>query len=429
MLTLRSALVGLLTVLALGSASAQTPDLPARVQSAARALGPQFSDLRLRFGTNGALDVTGEIQTRPFVVRFPANWNGSVVLFAHGYALPGTPEATPSADVDPSGGVLTTAYGQGYATAYSAYDKTGYAVRSGVVNTLALKKWLDGVGVKRAYITGASMGGNITVALIERYPNEFAGALAACGVVAGWSAEERYLIDFRAVYDYFTRNLPGALRLLALPGAGQLTVANPAYTLDAVQKSVGALFLGAAVNPQLKSVIEQISAVTGASPDPVSFITALGALSYGLTDNLLTQGGSAYSNVNKVYKGSLDDAALNSGIERVTAAPAATAYLNAWYTPTGHFTAKLLTYHNTVDPLVPYLFEPEFAAIVARAGNSANLVQQLVDSKPVDLADLKNSGPSHCYFSAAENAAAWNELRAWVEEGVKPENGKNITQK
>lgn len=406
--------------------SRQAPSLADRVRAAAAALGPQFSDLQLTPAENGALDVTGSIQTRPFAARFPAGWNGSVVLFAHGYAAPGSVETVPSPAQDPSGGLLTAAYAQGYATAYSAYDKTGYAVRSGVVSTLALRQWLDGVGLKRAYITGASMGGNVTVALAELYPNAFVGALPYCGVVAGWSAEERYLIDFRAVYDSFTRKLPAPL---ALPGAGQLTVARPDYSLEAVQQSVGALFQGAASNPQLRSIIGQIAAVTGAQPDPISFITALGGLSYGLTDILQTQGGNAYSNEGKVYQGSLDDAALNSGIERVTAVPAATAYLRAWYTPTGKFSARMLSVHNTSDPLVPYLFEPEFAAIVAAAGNSANLVQQVVDPKPVNLADLKNSGPAHCYFSPAELGTAWNELRAWVEEGVKPEGGRNITQK
>ncbi len=411
------------------SACAQTTaasTLESRVRAAATALGPQLTDLQLTPGQNGALDVTGRIQTRPFAARFPANWNGQAVLFAHGYALPGSVETTPTPDRDPSGGLLTAAYQEGYAVASSAYDKTGYAVRSGVTSTLALKQWLDGVGLKRAYITGASMGGNVTVALAELYPNEFAGALPYCGVVAGWSAEERYLIDFRAVYDYFTRNLPAPI---ALPGAGNLTVARPDFTLQAVQQSVGTLFAGAAQSPQLQGVIGQIAAVTGAQPDPISFITALGGLTYGLTDNLQTQGGSAYSNEGTVYKGSLDDAALNAGVERVKATPDATAYLNAWYTPTGRFSAKMLSIHNTSDPLVPYLFEPEFKGIVAAAGNSANLVQQVVDPKPVNLADLQNSGPAHCYFSPAELGTAWNELRAWVEQGVKPQDGKNITQK
>ena len=416
----------LLTACAAGAQTTAATSLDARVRAAARALGPQLSDLKLVPGPNGALDVTGRLQTRPFAVRFPANWNGQAVFFAHGYATPGSVEVVPSPSQDPSGGLLTTAYGQGYATATSAYDKTGYAVRSGVVSTLALKEWLDGVGLKRAYITGASMGGNVTVALAELYPNEFAGALPYCGVVAGWSAEERYLIDFRAVYDFFTKELPAPI---ALPGAGNLTAVRSDYTLDTVQRSVGALFLGAAQNPQLKAVIGQIASVTGAQADPISFITALGGLSYGLTDILQTQGGSAYSNETTVYKGSLNDAALNEGVERVPATPAASAYLKAWYTPTGRFSLKMLSIHNTVDPLVPYAFEPEFARLVAAAGNSANLVQQTVDPKPVNLTDLQNSGPTHCYFSPTELGIAWNELRAWVEQGVKPQGGKNITQK
>ena len=40
---------------------------------------------------------------------------------------------------------------------------------------------LDRLGVTRTYIAGGSMGGTITVALIEQHPNDFAAALAACG--------------------------------------------------------------------------------------------------------------------------------------------------------------------------------------------------------------------------------------------------------
>ena len=131
----------------------------------------------------------------------------------------------------------------------------------------------------------------------------------------------------------------------------------------------------------------------------------------------------------KIYSGSANDTALNAGVQRIALAAndTSSAYLDANYTPTGRFTAKMLSFHNLSDPLVPYSFEPEFKAVVAAAGNSANLVQQIVQPKAVD--NTATTGPNHCYFSKKEVVGAWNDLRTWVENGVKPTDGKDITNK
>ena len=76
---------------------------------------------------------------------------------------------------------------------------------------------------------------------------------------------------------------------------------------------------------------------------------------------------------------------------------------------------------------MPYRLQEEFAALVERAGDRANLVTQVVDARPVNLLSLRDSGPVHCDFSEAQLGSAWNDLRVWVERGVRPEEGKNIT--
>ena len=153
---------------------------------------------------------------------------------------------------------------------------------------------------------------------------------------------------------------------------------------------------------------------------------------YGLDDYVKTTGGLGYSNAGKKYAGTGNDAIdadLNAKIQRLVlpAGDTSATYLNANYTPTGRFSAKMLSFHNTSDPLVPYSFEPEFRATVAAAGNSANLVQQTVKPGAFDPKDVY--GPDHCYFSQKEVVGAWNDLRNWVEKGVKPEDGKDITNK
>ncbi|MFC4427877.1 alpha/beta hydrolase family protein [Deinococcus navajonensis] len=375
---------------------------------------------------DGGLNVSGTLAGNVFAVRVPANWNHQSMLYAHGYVTPapGATEKAPTPATDPAFGLLTTAYNQGYAAADTAYAKVGYAVKEGVEANKALRDMLVAAGSTKQYMTGVSMGGNITVAMIEKYPNDFSGALSLCGVNPGWASEMRYLFDVRVVYDYLTKGTP-----YALPGNGDALTPNAAYTIQAVQQSVIGLFTAAGKgDATAKAIIGQLASVTGVSADPVSLITALASTVYGLSDLLNTAGGAGYSNVGRVYTGSLNDAALNAGVQRVSGSAASQAYLAANYTATGKFNAKLLTVHNLSDPLVPYLLEPEFAAIVKAAGNSANLVQQVVDAKPVNLADPATSGPAHCYFTPAQVSTAWNELRGWVDQGVRPPNGANITR-
>ncbi len=390
--------------------------------AAARLRPARVTDLRVDEGATG-LTVTGRIDNLNFVARIPARWNRQSVLFAHGYVTPGQPE-TVSADRDPAGGLGTLVNAQGYAYAYSAYAKAGYAVQSGVQATQNLKRFLDLVGSTRAYATGASMGGNIVMALVEKYPDDYVGGMPFCGVTGGWGEEIRYLTDFRVVYDFFTRGTP-----YALPGADNILAPTAAFTQQLLQQRLTALFTDAAasqdaaVKANARNIVGRVAAATGANPDPTSFVTALAGFGYGLQDYLVTTGGNGYGNVGKVYRtlGDATDAALNEGVLRVTADPRASAYLTQWYRPTGQFRAKVLSFHNVVDPLVPFQHAAILKDTVTRAGNAANLVQQTVAAN--------TAAPRHCDFTPGQVTFAWNELRAWVDGGARPQDGLDITAK
>lgn len=409
-----------------GPTSGHDPDLSARFTAAAQAAG--VKNLTFTRRRDGGLSLTGTLNAQPFAVRVPPRWNGQGVLWAHGYVLPSATEKVPNPALDPSAlgaqaGVLSAAYAQGFATADSAYAKTGYAVREGAEATHALQAFLRRAGVERQYLSGASMGGNVVVSLIERFPTAYVGALSLCGVTPGWRSEMAYLLDFRVVYDALTAGTP-----YALPVVGDLTRPDPAFTQDAVNRAVGALFLDQLRgNVQARRIVNQVARVTGAARDPISFIVPLSIALVGLEDITRSLGGLGYSNAARAYVGSADDAALNRSVVRFTASPESGAALDAGYTATGKFSTKLLSVHNLSDPLVPYRLQEEFTALVERAGNRTNLVTQVVDAKPVNLLSPKNSGPAHCYFTSGQLSSAWNDLRGWVERGVRPEDGKNIT--
>ena len=186
------------------------------------------------------------------------------------------------------------------------------------------------------------------------------------------------------------------------------------------------LFTLAQSTPGFASIIGQIANVTGANPDPKSFVSTPIPTPV-LEDYLATTGGNGYSNIGKVYSGSANDAALNAGVERIAALPAATAYLKANYTTTGAFTTKVLTIHNLIDPVVRYQVEAILKARAAAHNNSTNLSQQVVDPQTVNPTNPFAGGPTHCYFSPSQIAFAWGELQNWVIRGVKPTDGLNIT--
>ena len=61
-----------------------------------------------------------------YLIQVPAKWNGTLVLYSHGYVVPGS--SNPAKDVgDPiTGGYLLA---NGYALAGSSYATTGWAIQ------------------------------------------------------------------------------------------------------------------------------------------------------------------------------------------------------------------------------------------------------------------------------------------------------------
>jgi hypothetical protein len=87
-------------------------------------------------------------------VEVPANWNGKLVMWAHGYRGTGL-ELT--VDDHPLRAFLLAS---GYAWAASSYSKNDYDPAQGAKDTHALTQLFNGLAGKpsRTYITGASMG-------------------------------------------------------------------------------------------------------------------------------------------------------------------------------------------------------------------------------------------------------------------------------
>src|SRR4051794_24191409 len=84
-------------------------------------------------GNGGAAVLTGTLASgATWEARVPENWNGTLVLYGHGFRAPG---ANPAWDekMDPTFAELAR---RGYAVAASSYSKTGWALGTAVQDQL-----------------------------------------------------------------------------------------------------------------------------------------------------------------------------------------------------------------------------------------------------------------------------------------------------
>ena len=105
-------------------------------------------------------------------IEVPDNWNGDLVLYAHGYAGTGDLLAVQN----PSNSFRAHLIAQGYAWAASSYRANGYVPGTGAEDTYDLLKIFKQVVGKddekgkfnRVYLYGVSMGGHVIGRMIEK---------------------------------------------------------------------------------------------------------------------------------------------------------------------------------------------------------------------------------------------------------------------
>jgi len=343
-------------------------------------------------------------------IEVPANWNGELVLWAHGYRGNGLELTVDDHPLRP----LLLAYG--FAWAASSYSKNAYDPAQGAKDTHALGQFFNGKFGRpsRTYITGASMGGHVTAVVAEQWPNSYAGAMPICGVLGDYELFD-FFLDFNVAAQ-------------ALSGVGAQFPFAPDYlptTVPATKAELGAFFpfVLNTEGGQLKALTELRSGGVrpvfeqgflywnGLAGD---FLFGLGA---SIGDGTLPRHpGVAVDNTDVLYQfdgnpgQTAEETAFNAAVQRVAADPQ--GRLNngiANIAPTnGNLKIPMLTMHTLGDLFVPFLMEQVYARRVAAHGASDLLVQRAI----------RDVG--HCAFSPNEFAEGFMDLVAWVEYGVKP---------
>ena len=346
-------------------------------------------------------------------IEVPANWNGRLVIWAHGYRGTGL-ELT--VDDHPLRQFLVA---NGYAWAASSYSKNAYDPSQGAKDSHALAQFFNGRFGKPAktYISGASMGGHVTTVMAEQWPRSYAGAMPICGVMGDYELFD-YFLDFNVAAQTLSgvnQSYPYGPDYLSTVVPATKVALGPAfpYVLNPAGQSLAGLvqMRSGGVRPLFQQGWLFWNGVAG------DFLFGL-----GVGDGTLPrQPGVAVQNSDVTYQFDTDptlspaEAVFNDMVQRVTADPQArrrNGLANVTPTP-GNLKIPMLTLHTLGDLFVPFHMQQEYARRVAAKGASGLLVQRAT----------RDFG--HCTFTPAELVTTFVDLVAWVEGGVKP-SGDNV---
>ena len=334
------------------------------------------------------------------VICIPPNWNGRLVIYAHGFVPEQAPLELPTDELTLADGtfVPNLFLSLGFAFATSSFHKNGVAIEQGAADLNRLLQYFKSVvpprSLQKVFITGASEGGLIALLLLEHYPGKYDAGLALCAPVGGAPDLIRYTYDFRVVFDYFfptvftfPPNQPGEQPF------GAVDVPENAFLFWEtvyIPRIIAALAADPVSTAQLFNVTEAAIDVTDSASAITTALSLLFYSVFGTNDQIATAGGIPYDNQSTTYVGSTNDAALNAEVERVESDGRARAYARRFYQPIGNLHAPLVTLHTTLDEVVPFQHEVNYSNLVAKKGKSAFL----------NIVPVPRYG--HCNFTAQE---------------------------
>jgi pimeloyl-ACP methyl ester carboxylesterase len=326
-------------------------------------------------------------------ICFPATWNGDLVLYAHGYVPAHQPVALPE-DVIGGVSISGTLTGLGYAFATTSYRANGLIAPDATEDLVELDatvRRLYRPDPIRSVIVGFSEGGLVAALAVEQHPDLFDGALAGCGPIGDFQSQLNYIGDFRVVFDYF---FPGLI-----PGNAVDVPETVRANWDS--RYVPAIVIALAANFDAALELIRITGAPVAGNDLRSVAeSTIGILWYdvfGFADAQERLGGQPFDNSTRVYAGSSNDEALNAGVQRYSADPAALAGLARFQT-SGNLQVPLSTLHTTGDPVVPFIQSELYGEKVSQAGKGELLRQGTIDRY------------GHCTFEGVEVLSVFTAL-------------------
>ncbi len=377
----------------------------------------------------GPIDVSGNINGAPYRIVVPATWNGTLLVYGHGYRdkadHPGEVDNR-SADIAPNAALATALLAQGYALAGSAYKDNGWAVEEGVQDLKDLTVYFrDNIARPQHTIVWAfSMGTVITFRSMEQFGGIYDGALCGCAVGAGatksWDGAGDLALAYKTVFG--------------MPSSWG-TFGDVRDDLD-FETEVQPKLVSEVSNPANFPKFEFLRLVTGTPgrglnpPPPPAFypgwiFTDMFFATEARSELERRAGGPIVQNLNRNYslipaeRGYLMALGVPSAVidgwlsamnaqRNVSAPPSARNYVDHNSNYSGKIKNPILTMHTQYDPLVTVSQEWEYNQTVQNAGRGDLLFQTYT------------SGNGHCAFTGPQLITAVNAINSWVTTGTKP---------
>jgi len=370
---------------------------------------------------SGPIEMEGVLHGAAYKIRVPENWNGVLLLYAHGYPK----EPVPDPDAAFLGEAAETQLlDAGYALAASGFRGAGYNVREGMWDTKKLLTFFRSeIGrPQHVILYGISMGGVVALKSIEKHPNLYDAAVPMCTLGGGATKSFDHKLDYALAYDV----------VFGWPETWG--------TVDDVRDDIE--FYGEVWFPKVYDEVfdpanyakwEFIRRVTGTSiggyysyDGAMPMPPAVVAMSYFMTQQQaeieVRAGGKVRQNVDRIYSLSADDKVFLKSFGLPVEAwlaemntrtiyeadPNARRYLERYGDYSGKIKVPVLMVHNTEDSVTDVSYTADYLETVQDAGREDLLVRAY------------SSLPGHCNFTVPQMLHVFEATVDWLESGIPP---------
>jgi hypothetical protein len=379
-----------------------------------------------------------------WIADVPSSWNGTLLLYSHGYGPPVVQPLPPP--------VQNALLGMGYAVAASSYDPhgswwaLGSAVRDQFQTLATVERTVLPHAPSRVYALGVSMGGLVSALEDQDSNGRLNGALTTCGLVGGGLNLNQYQLDGEYAISQLlapgqsiqlTNFVDGPAQNFADSNAAAAKLEAAAQSAQQTPQGRARLALAMAflnVSPWGGSSIPNIYDYSGQESGqyqdyftgPPGF-TAIAFIVTGREQIEQAAGGesagtvgvdfarllhesSYYPEVRALYNEAglslRDDLATLTSNANLRPDRAAYRWLSETSVPTGRLQVPELDIHTISDQLIPVQNERWYHALVARAGDRDLLRQAFTLSQ------------GHCNFTTADTVAGLQALDSRVNTGT-----------
>ncbi len=376
------------------------------------------------------LDISGELHGAPFRIRVPEVWNGTLLIFAHGYRdkadHPGEIDNR-NADVAPNAALEAPLLAQGFALAGSAYKDNGWAVEDAIQDTKNLALFFSANVAKpqRTIIVAASLGTFVGYKSMEQFNGIYDGALCLCSAGAGATRLWDSGVPLYLAYDV----------VFGIP-ASWGTVGEVRNDIDFDTEVLAKLV------PELSNIanfpkfefIRLVAKNPGRGiipPPPPAFFPGWAITDFFFVTEARAElqrraGGPIVQNLDHEYTITAAERAYLAGIglpgpvvdawlaqmnarRNIEAKPSARNYVRNNTDFNGKIKNPILSVHTIIDPLLVVANESAYAELNASVNRQDLLFQTFIPG-----------GIGHCAFTGPQILTAIGAIDLWVRTGVRP---------